>query len=259
MADAIARPQRRLVEHQVLAVRASAAATSTCDVARADRGHRHRAALRRQGRRRRDASPRQRWARRHAARPRRRARRTSSTGCSAQLGGTAADRRRPPRRARRRSTTPRRCASTPRCSTTLEQLVPLAPLHQPHNLAPIRALLRARAGAAAGRLLRHRVPPHAAAASRRCSRCRSELHDARRAALRLPRPVLRVHRLGAAASSTRARRAGRTVVLHLGNGASMCALAGRPQRRQHDGLHRGRRPADGHALRRARSRASSST
>ena len=44
---------------------------------------------------------------------------------------------------------------------------------------------------------------------------------------------------------------GRTVVLHLGNGASMCALERGPQRREHDGLHRGRRPADGHALRRA--------
>ena len=43
----------------------------------------------------------------------------------------------------------------------LEQLVPLAPLHQPHNLAPIRRLLERAARAAAGRLLRHGVPPHA--------------------------------------------------------------------------------------------------
>ena len=34
-------------------------------------------------------------------------------------------------------------------------LVPLAPLHQPHNIAAIRADMRDRAGAPAGRLLRH--------------------------------------------------------------------------------------------------------
>jgi acetate kinase len=32
--------------------------------------------------------------------------------------------------------------------------------------------------------------------------------------------------------------AGRTVVAHLGNGSSMCAMVGRQERRQHDGLHR---------------------
>ena len=40
----------------------------------------------------------------------------------------------------------------------LERFVPLAPLHQPNNLAPIRAILRATAAGAAGRLLRHRLP-----------------------------------------------------------------------------------------------------
>ena len=39
---------------------------------------------------------------------------------------------------------------------------------------------------------------------------------------------------------------GRVIVAHLGSGASMCALLGRPQRREHHGLHRARRPADGH-------------
>ena len=37
----------------------------------------------------------------------------------------------------------------------LEKLCPLAPLHQPHNLAAIRAI----AGPSPGRLLRHRLPP----------------------------------------------------------------------------------------------------
>ena len=51
----------------------------------------------------------------------------------------------------------------------------------------------------------HRTKPE----SRRCSRCRDEMHEAGRAALRLPRPVLRVHRLGAAAVRRDApRRAG---------------------------------------------------
>ena len=118
---------------------------------------------------------------------------------------------------------------------------------------------RARAAAAAGRLLRHRLPPRAAASSRRRSRCRAEITDARRAPLRLPRPVLRVHRRRAAAASTPKAAAGRVVVAHLGNGASMCAMHGRHERRQHHGLHRGRRPADGHALRLARSRAWCST
>ena len=53
----------------------------------------------------------------------------------------------------------------------LEKFVPLAPLHQPHNLAPIRSLLERCAGAAAGRLLRHRVPPPRSRRSRRRSRC----------------------------------------------------------------------------------------
>ena len=47
--------------------------------------------------------------------------------------------------------------------------------------------------------------------------------------------------------------AGRTVVFHLGNGASMCAMRGGQQRRHDHGLHGGRGPADGHAQRLARS------
>ena len=53
----------------------------------------------------------------------------------------------------------------------LEKLVPLAPLHQPHNLAPIRQPAGAHAAAAADRLLRHRLPPHESARWRRCSPC----------------------------------------------------------------------------------------
>ena len=44
----------------------------------------------------------------------------------------------------------------------LAQFVPLAPLHQPHNLTPIRLLLERQAEPAAGGLLRHGVPSRAA-------------------------------------------------------------------------------------------------
>ena len=47
---------------------------------------------------------------------------------------------------------------------------------------------------------------------------------------------------------------GRVIVAHLGSGASMCALVGRPQRRKHDGLHGARRVADGHTAGPDRSR-----
>jgi acetate kinase len=87
--------------------------------------------------------------RRRARLPVRLAARARSTAC--------ARRRRPPRRARRHAAhgagaRRRGGARGPRA------LVPLAPLHQPHNLLPIRAIARARSRPAAGRLLRHRLP-----------------------------------------------------------------------------------------------------
>ena len=119
-----------------------------------------------------------RWAAGDEARPRRRARRTSSTGCARTAAAASA--RRPSAIAS--CTAARDYAQPVRVDAAmlakLEKLVPLAPLHQPHNLAPIRAVLAARAGAAAGGVLRHRVPPHAARASRRCSRCRRSSRDA---------------------------------------------------------------------------------
>jgi acetate kinase len=123
-----------------------------------------------------------------------------------------------------------------RVVAALEKYIPLAPLHQPHNLAPIRAA-RAPAAAAAGRVLRHVVPPRAAAC---------------RAGFALPksitdRGVLRYgfHGLsyeyiaGVCRSTTRARRRqGRRAapwqrLQHVRDRE-------RPQRREHDGLHRGR-------------------
>jgi acetate kinase len=105
----------------------------------------------------------------------------------------------------------------------LEQFIPLAPLHQPHNLTPIRLMLERQPGlpqVACFDTAFHRVQPELA----QMFALPMELHDegVRRygfhglsyeyIASMLPQidPVA---------------AAGRTVVLHLGNGASMCALA----------------------------------
>ncbi len=108
----------------------------------------------------------------------------------------------------------------------LEKLVPLAPLHQPHNLAPIRAVLQ-------------RMPELPQVACFDTAFHRSNPPLAQMFALPKELADAGVRRYGfhgisyAYVASVLARfdeRAarGRTVVLHLGNGASMCALnAGR--------------------------------
>jgi acetate kinase len=106
----------------------------------------------------------------------------------------------------------------------LEKLIPLAPLHQPHNLAPIRALLGTAPElpqVACFDTSFHRTNPEIA----QRFAIPSELHDAgvRRygfhgLSYEYIAAVLPQHDAAAAA--------GRTIVLHLGNGASMCALEG---------------------------------
>ena len=106
----------------------------------------------------------------------------------------------------------------------LAELVPLAPLHQPHNLLPIRALAERRpalAQVACFDTAFHRTAPALAQA------------------FALPPSITDrgVHRYGFHGLSYEyiasvlprhdARAAaGKTVVLHLGNGASMCAMSG---------------------------------
>lgn len=109
--------------------------------------------------------------------------------------------------------------------TYLEQLVPLAPLHQPHNLATIRAVARIKPDlpqvACFDTAFHHTQPAVAQAFA-------------------LPRDVtaLGVKRYGfhglsyeyiasVLPSYVGARADGRVVVAHLGGGASMCALRGR--------------------------------
>ena len=105
----------------------------------------------------------------------------------------------------------------------LERLVPLAPLHQPHNLRPIRALSA-------------RMPevPQVACFDTGFHRAQPPLAQA----FALPRELseagvrrygfhgLSYEHIASVLPAHDARAAaGRTVVLHLGNGASMCAIA----------------------------------
>jgi acetate kinase len=104
----------------------------------------------------------------------------------------------------------------------LEALVPLAPLHQPHNLAAIRRLAALRPGLA-----------QVACFDTAFHRGQVEVAQA----FALPPEITRegVHRYGfhglsyeyiahALPGFDARAAAGRTVVAHLGNGASMCAL-----------------------------------
>jgi acetate kinase len=105
----------------------------------------------------------------------------------------------------------------------LEKFVPLAPLHQPHNLGPIRLLLERRPDlpqVACFDTAFHATNPDIA----RRFAIPSELHDAgvRRygfhgLSYEYVASVLPQHDARAAA--------GKVVVCHLGNGSSMCAIA----------------------------------
>jgi acetate kinase len=115
---------------------------------------------------------------------------------------------------------------TPEVVDALAELIPLAPLHQPHNLAPIRALAR----------LRPELPQVACFDT---AFHRSQPEEAQAFALPQEITARGVRRYGFHGLSyeyiagrlpevaPEAAR-GRTVVAHLGNGASLCALqAGR--------------------------------
>jgi acetate kinase len=105
---------------------------------------------------------------------------------------------------------------------SLEKLIPLAPLHQPHNLAPIRVVAQ-----------RRLELPQVACFDTAFHRAQPELAQA----FALPHAITErgVRRYGfhglsyeyiaGALSSFDAKVAsGRVVVAHLGNGASMCAI-----------------------------------
>ncbi len=105
----------------------------------------------------------------------------------------------------------------------LEQFVPLAPLHQPHNLSPIAALLER-----APELPQvvcfdtafHRTNPDVA----QRFALPAELHEA--GVRRYGFHGLSYEYIASVLAGFEAQAAaGRTIVLHLGNGSSMCALA----------------------------------
>jgi len=105
----------------------------------------------------------------------------------------------------------------------LEKYVPLAPLHQPHNLVPIKALLERRpelAQVACFDTAFHRtIPPVAQAFALPRS-------ITGRGVIRYGFHGLSYEYIASVLPKYDERAAGgRTVVLHLGNGASMCALA----------------------------------
>src|SRR5436190_7586964 len=107
--------------------------------------------------------------------------------------------------------------------SALEKYIPLAPLHQPHNLAPIRALLE-------------RLPqlPQVACFDTAFHRAQPPVAQA----FALPKSItdrgvirygfhgLSYEYIASALPDHDARAArGKVVVLHLGNGSSMCAMA----------------------------------
>jgi acetate kinase len=113
---------------------------------------------------------------------------------------------------------------TPEVIPALEKLVPLAPLHQPHNLAPIRFVLE-------------RMPslPQVACFDTAFHRAQPELAQA----FALPEEItdrgvrrygfhgLSYEYIASVLPAVDARAAaGKVVVAHLGNGASMCAMQG---------------------------------
>jgi acetate kinase len=107
---------------------------------------------------------------------------------------------------------------------TLEKYVPLAPLHQPHNLAPIRTLLERAPElpqVACFDTAFHRGNPDLA----QRFAIPVELHDA--GVRRYGFHGLSYEYIAATLPQADARAAaGKVVVLHLGNGSSMCAIQG---------------------------------
>jgi acetate kinase len=111
----------------------------------------------------------------------------------------------------------------PRVLDELAQFVALAPLHQPHNLTPIRLLLERRPDlpqVACFDTAFHRTQPELA----QMFALRADLHD--EGVRRYGFHGLSYEYIASMLPQLDPRAArGRTVVLHLGNGASLCALA----------------------------------
>ncbi len=111
---------------------------------------------------------------------------------------------------------------TPAIVAALDQLTPLAPLHQPHSLEPIRALVAMRPDllqvACFDTAFHHTMPP---VATRFALPATYEAEGVRRYGFH----GLSYEYIARTLRATAPRlSAGRVVVAHLGNGASLCAL-----------------------------------
>ena len=111
---------------------------------------------------------------------------------------------------------------TPEVLPDLRDLIPLAPLHQPYNLAAIEAVVEAVAGCAAGRVLRHQLPSRAAGGRRSSCRCRARSAKAACSAMAFTASRTNTSRRFCRVAPEIAD--GRVIVAHLGSGASMCAM-----------------------------------
>jgi acetate kinase len=113
---------------------------------------------------------------------------------------------------------------TPDLLTSLDRLVPLAPLHEPHNIAPMRAIARARPDlpqiACFDTAFHHDMPR---LATRLAIPLQYETEGVRRYGfhgLSYEYIAGELQKLAPALSK------GRVIVAHLGNGASLCAMEG---------------------------------
>jgi acetate kinase len=107
----------------------------------------------------------------------------------------------------------------------LEKFIPLAPLHQPHNLAPIRMLLERRPSLAQVACFDTGFHSTNPAVAQRFA-IPAELHDA--GVRRYGFHGLSYEYVASVLSEFDTRAAsGRTVVCHLGNGSSLCAIENR--------------------------------
>ncbi|WP_428375487.1 acetate/propionate family kinase [Lichenicoccus sp.] len=111
---------------------------------------------------------------------------------------------------------------TDRLLDALDRLTPLAPLHQPHSLSPIRAIAEARPGlvqVACFDTAYHRTMPPVA--TRLALPRRYEHQGLRRYGFH---GLSYEYIAGRLATDAPALAAGRVIVAHLGNGASLCAM-----------------------------------
>jgi acetate kinase len=111
---------------------------------------------------------------------------------------------------------------TPQVLAKLERLIPFVPLHQPHNLAPVRLLMERRPElpqVACFDTSFHRTNPHIA------QLYALPLEYAEAGVIRYGFHGLSYEYIASVLPEFDPKAAsGKTVVLHLGNGASMCAM-----------------------------------